>query len=79
MDRHVAFGRLLAQGRSLTSALLEVDGTVEGITTSAMALSLAAKHRLTLPLVEAVDAVLTGRAPANEALEAVLHRSLDLQ
>ena len=78
MDRHLAVGRQLAQGRPLADALDEAEGPVEGVVTAEMAVRQGAALKLSLPLVEAVHRVLTGQAQANEALESVLHRSLDL-
>ncbi len=78
MDRHVEFGRMLAEGRAVADALASVDGTVEGATTAATAVAVATQRNLSLPLVEAVQSVLIGTQSARTALEAVLHRSLDL-
>ncbi len=78
MDRHVAFGRMLAHGHPTEVALRRVDGTVEGVHTAAMAVKKAAAVAVKLPLVEAVQSVLEGRTPAFAALDAVLHESLEL-
>ncbi|MEM7679194.1 MAG: NAD(P)-binding domain-containing protein [Myxococcota bacterium] len=78
MDRHIEFGRLLGQGRPAEAAIEEVEGTVEGAHTAQAAIDVADQHRISLPLIEAVNGVLTGRSAAKEALEAVLHRSLEL-
>ena len=78
MDRHLAFGRMLAEGKRVEEALHGVDGTVEGVNTAALAMVQGQALRVSLPLVEAVHTVLTRNTPPAEALEVVLHRSLDL-
>lgn len=78
MDRHVALGRLIAQGWLLEQALAELDGSVEGVDTAAAAVGRGREMGLSLPLVEAVNSVLLGEIGPGDALEAVLHRSLEL-
>ncbi|MEL7372194.1 MAG: NAD(P)H-dependent glycerol-3-phosphate dehydrogenase, partial [Myxococcota bacterium] len=78
MDRHIDFGRLLGRGRPAEAAIKEVEGTVEGVNTAQAAIDIGDQHNISLPLIEAVNGVLTGRSAAKEALEAVLHRSLEL-
>jgi glycerol-3-phosphate dehydrogenase (NAD(P)+) len=78
MDRHVELGAEVARGTTLQDALQKVDGHVEGVVTAKEAMALAESRRLDLVLVRAVAQVLHGEAGPREALEAVLHRSLDL-
>ena len=78
MDRHQALGRKLASGTSLETALGELDGPVEGVDTAAFAVEMGTQSKIPIPFVDAVQAAITGRLPAQEALEAVLQRSLNL-
>ncbi|MEQ9502548.1 MAG: NAD(P)-binding domain-containing protein [Deltaproteobacteria bacterium] len=78
MDRHVDLGRRVAEGEKLASALVACDGHVEGVKTAEEAVKAADRLGLELLLVPAVHDILLGRADPREALEAVLHKSLDL-
>ncbi len=78
MDRHVDLGRRIAEGEALADALVRVDGHVEGVKTAEEAVKAAERLGLELLLVPAVHEILHGRADPRVALEAVLHRSLDL-
>lgn len=78
MDRHLEVGAKLASGMGVQDALQAVDGHVEGVLTATEAMKVAEARGLDLLLVRAVVQVLSGEAGAREALEAVLHRSLEL-
>lgn len=78
MDRHTDVGRALARGEKLDTALATAKLHVEGIKTANEAVALAEDRGIELSLVKAVHDVMHGKAAAQQALEAVLHRSLDL-
>ena len=78
MDRHVEVGAAVARGASLQEALAQADGHVEGVVTAQEAMALGEARGLDLVLIRAVAQALQGEASPREALEGVLHRSLDL-
>lgn len=78
MDRHVELGRALAKGRSLEAALEGLVGHVEGVKTAQEAVKAAEREDVELLLVNAVHDVMHGHLAAQDALEGVLQRSLDL-
>ncbi|MCB9650836.1 MAG: NAD(P)-binding domain-containing protein [Deltaproteobacteria bacterium] len=78
MDRHLDVGAAVAKGASLQEALQQAQGHVEGVVTAMEAMALADARGIELGLVRAVAQVLQGEASPREALEAVLHHSLDL-
>ena len=51
-------GNLLAQGKSATEVLAEVNMAVEGINTAKSVLELARKHNVDMPIVEEVNKIL---------------------
>lgn len=71
-ERHQTVGQRLVEGATLDAALAGLEGEVEGVTTALEARERARTLRLTLPLVEAVAAILSGEHAAGPALEAVL-------
>lgn len=77
-ERHHQIGALLVQGKSLESALTEVEGEVEGVCTAAQASAEAARRGVDVVLVNVVNEVCQGRREAKEALDEVLERHLDL-
>ncbi len=79
MDRHLELGAKLAAGAPLAQAMGELDGHVEGVATAFEAVAAGQRLGLKLPLMEAVHAVLVGKARAQEVLEQVLARGLELE
>lgn len=78
MDRHLELGAKLAQGQSAEEAVASTEGHVEGVQTAREATKLAEAKGVSLSLVRAVTQILDGSARPREALESVLHQSLDL-
>ena len=76
LSRNHRFGERLAAGDAPAQALAAAGGVVEGAATAPVALALAARHGLTLPIAEQVDAVLSGERSVAEAVEALLARDL---
>jgi glycerol-3-phosphate dehydrogenase (NAD(P)+) len=77
-NRHHEVGRRLAEGSSLQSALLGINGVVEGAITAKEAALEGKRRNIPLPLINAVAAIIEGKANAKDALEAVLRVDLDL-
>ncbi len=72
-SRNFSLGYALGEGLSLEDARARV-GTAEGSFTCAILCDLAAKQSIDMPIAEAVDAVLTGRASVDEMINALLAR-----
>lgn len=73
-SRNWKFGNLLAQGMPVEEALKAVGMVVEGYWTARSACHLARKHRVEMPISEAVKAVLFEGLSARQAVEALLMR-----
>lgn len=67
-------GYLIGQGKSYQEAMDEVKMVVEGVYSAKAALALAAEHNVSMPIVEAVNAVLFEGADAREASMQLLLR-----
>lgn len=73
-SRNWKFGNLLAQGMPVDEALKAVGMVVEGYWTARSACHLARKHRVEMPIAEAVEKVLFEGLSARQAVEALLTR-----
>ena len=71
-NRHV--GIELGRGRPLPEILADMRMVAEGVRTTAAALALGARHGVELPLAAQMSAVLEGRTPAGQAVEALMLR-----
>jgi glycerol-3-phosphate dehydrogenase (NAD(P)+) len=76
LSRNHRLGELLAQGIPPGQALAEIAETVEGATTTPVALELARRVGVELPIAEQVAAVLDGRSTVAEAMVSLLSRAL---
>ncbi len=76
-SRNMAFGHAIGKGAN-PGALRQQPGTlVEGAMTAQAVVRLAERHqRVTLPICQAVDAILAGRLRVDEATEALMTRPL---
>ena len=72
-SRNFSFGHLLGQGVPLDEARSRI-GTVEGAMTCAILCDLARKGAVDMPISQAVDAVLAGRASVDAMIGALLAR-----
>lgn len=73
-SRNMSLGRALGQGASLAGILGGRSAVTEGVYTAAAVVSLAAKHRLDMPISQAVHAILEGRLPVDEAIAGLMQR-----
>lgn len=73
-SRNWKFGNLLAQGLPVEEALKAVGMVVEGYWTARSVCQLARRHRVEMPISEAVGAVLFEGLAARQAVEALLAR-----
>lgn len=72
-SRNYSFGVALGQGLSVTEATARA-GTVEGAQTCPILVALAAQRGVDMPIAQAVEAVLDGRASVEAAITALLAR-----
>lgn len=76
LSRNRRLGEMLAAGTPAAQAHVLLGETAEGAATAPVALRLAARAGLQLPITEQVAAVLAGRAGVTEALQQLLGRPL---
>jgi glycerol-3-phosphate dehydrogenase (NAD(P)+) len=76
LSRNRRLGELLAKGRTLQEALDAIGEAVEGATTAPVALALAKRHAVELPIAEQVAAVLGGNHDVRAAMTELLSRPL---
>lgn len=76
LSRNHRFGERLAAGDTPEQAMAAAGGVVEGAATAPVALALAARHGLDMPIAEQVNAVISGERSVTDALEALLSRDL---
>ncbi len=74
-SRNRRFGIALGQGQSVQDVLAEIGQSVEGIVATEVAFNLAAKHKVSMPIVEQVHRVINNLASPAEAVSVLLGRS----
>jgi len=74
LSRNRRFGMALAQGMDAVKAQRHVGQVVEGVRTSAAVRRLAASHGVDIPIMCAVDEVISGRLLPMDAVRALLAR-----
>lgn len=75
-SRNLRAGKLIGQGCTVEQAKAQVGQVVEGINALPAALRLERKAGVEMPIIEAVDAVLSGRMAARNSLDALMGRNL---
>lgn len=73
-SRNNRCGMLLGQGLSVQEATRKVGMVVEGLNALPAALRLAKHHQLEMPIVETMDAVVSGRLAVQEAVRQLMTR-----
>lgn len=73
-SRNRRMGLLLAQGKSVDEAIVEIRQVVEGVKASPEVLRLAQRYDVDMPITEAVNGVLTGQISAVEAVQILATR-----
>jgi len=76
LSRNRRFGELLAGGKSVAEARAVIGEAIEGAATAAVALELARRHGVELPICAAVAAVVNGEKDVAGAMVALLSRPL---
>lgn len=75
-SRNNRCGILIGQGMSVQEAVRQVGMVVEGLNALPGAIRLAEKYHVEMPIVEAVDAVVSGRVNVSTAIELLMAREL---
>jgi glycerol-3-phosphate dehydrogenase (NAD(P)+) len=76
LSRNRQVGIRLAGGESLLSILATLGHVAEGVSAAATALRLAVRHKVDMPITQAVHALLSGTSSPRQALEALLAREV---
>lgn len=76
LSRNRRFGELLARGESPAAARAAIGEAVEGAATAEVALALASRVGVELPIATEVAAVVRGQATIDKAMRALLSRPL---
>ncbi len=74
LSRNRRVGLELARGRPLARILADLGHVAEGVLSARETLQLAARHRVDMPITQAVQAVLEGRLAPPQAVERLLAR-----
>ena len=75
-SRNLHAGMLIGRGKDVETAKKEVGQVVEGINALPAACKLAKKYKVEMPIVNAVDDILSGRLAARDALATMRGRQL---
>lgn len=78
-SRNRRAGYLIGQGRTMQQAMDEVKMVVEGVHSAKAAITLAKKYKVSMPIVEEVNAVLFEGKPAKEALTDLMIRDKKIE
>jgi glycerol-3-phosphate dehydrogenase (NAD(P)+) len=73
-SRNYAFGKRLGEGQTIKQALAVSGGVVEGVYSARAALQLAIQHTITMPITQAVNAIVENGANPDDMIEALLAR-----
>ena len=76
LSRNRRLGQALGAGRTLAEAVAETRQVAEGLRTTRAACVLAERAATTLPIGQAMRAVLYGGKPPREAVDELMLRSL---
>jgi glycerol-3-phosphate dehydrogenase (NAD(P)+) len=74
LSRNYQVGYGLAQGKSLTEILANLQGTAEGINTTKVLIQIADRHQIYMPITVLVDRLLRGEITAPDAIVALMLR-----
>jgi glycerol-3-phosphate dehydrogenase (NAD(P)+) len=73
-SRNTSLGAALGQGRTLKDILAERRSVAEGVESAPAVLALAQKHKIEMPICEAVAAILDGKSDVDSAIAGLLSR-----
>ncbi len=75
-SRNLRCGILLGQGVPATDAIRQVGMVVEGLNALPAALSLSRKYKVEMPIIDTVDAVVSGKVDVSDAIRTLMCRDL---
>lgn len=78
-SRNYAFGKRLGEGRSVEHALAASHGIVEGAYSANAALKLSIQHTITMPITQAINAIVENGAKPDDMIEALLSRPISTE
>ncbi|WP_300391805.1 NAD(P)H-dependent glycerol-3-phosphate dehydrogenase [Henriciella sp.] len=73
-SRNMSFGKALGEGRKPEDILAERNSVTEGVATAPALIELAERQDVQMPICQAVNEILAGRASLEEAMTALLSR-----
>ena len=73
--RNRGLGEQIGRGKSLSTILAQSPMVIEGVATTKAAVALARRHRIELPIIEQVHAVLFRRKAPSRALQSLMRRT----
>ena len=73
-SRNFRAGVLMGQGKTSEQAVAEVGMVVEGLNALPGVKALAAKHHVEMPIVNMVDAIVSGHVPVRDAVDMLMGR-----
>jgi glycerol-3-phosphate dehydrogenase (NAD(P)+) len=74
LSRNYQVGYGLAQGKTLSEVLTDLQGTAEGINTTKVLIQIANQHDIYLPITVLVDRLLQGQITAQDGMVALMSR-----
>jgi glycerol-3-phosphate dehydrogenase (NAD(P)+) len=74
LSRNYQVGYALAQGQSIDQILTQLQGTAEGLNTTAVLLQLADQQNIDLPIATQVGALIQGKTTAQVAMRSLMER-----
>lgn len=75
-SRNYSFGKKLGEGLSVAQALAAANGVVEGVYSAHAAMQLAIQHTVTMPITQAVNAIVEHHANPDAMIDALLSRPI---
>ncbi|MDO8837649.1 MAG: NAD(P)H-dependent glycerol-3-phosphate dehydrogenase [Parvibaculum sp.] len=73
-SRNMSLGMALGEGKTLEEIMGSRHSVSEGVFSAAAVVALAKKHKVEMPIAEAVAALVTGKTSVDEAIAALLSR-----
>lgn len=73
-SRNMSLGVALGQGQTLATIMNARNAVTEGVHSAHAVVELAAKHKIEMPIAEAVASIVTGKASVDEAIMSLLTR-----
>jgi glycerol-3-phosphate dehydrogenase (NAD(P)+) len=74
LSRNYQVGYGLAQGKTLSAVLADLQGTAEGVNTTQVLIQIANQHQIYMPITVLVDRLLQGQITAQESIVSLMSR-----